>query len=73
MKREIPESVADAIRTIKSFCDSGQNKFNCDVCPFNVPYDSRHSDTFCLFNKTCPSCWNVDEEKHYYIEYGEKE
>ena len=67
MKREISESVADAIGTIKSFCD-GQLNYNCDGCPFY--YSTTNIESSCLFNRVCPSCWNINEEKHYYIEYG---
>lgn len=66
MKREIPESVANAIKTIKSFCDDGLYR-TCDGCPFFVS-----GEAFCLFNRNCPACWNVDEEKHYYIECDER-
>ena len=71
MKREIPESVADAINTINSFCEDLYK--NCDGCPFWIPYDKRNDDyNFCLFNKSIPAHWNVGEEKHYYIEYEER-
>lgn len=66
MKIEIPENVAKAINTIRSFCGDGLYK-NCDGCPFCIP-----NDTFCLFTKVYPAYWNVNEEKHYYIEYNRK-
>ena len=69
MKREIPESVANAIRTIQSFCDEQLYNNNCDECPF---YVKTKNDSFCLFNKVFPGCWNVEDEKHYYIEYDER-
>lgn len=68
MKREIPESIADAINTINSFCEDKYK--NCDGCPFWIAYDY----DFCLFNKSIPAHWNVSTETHYYIEYnGRKE
>lgn len=72
MKREIPESVAKAINEIQSFC-KGHINCDCDECPFWIPYDARDSDyCFCLFNKYCPTRWNINEEKHYYVEYSER-
>lgn len=65
MKKEIPENVANAINTIKSFCDEGLSN-TCHDCPFFM------NGASCLFNRVCPACWNVNDEKHYYIEYDER-
>lgn len=67
MKKEIDENIANALRTIKSACNSKIDN-NCEKCPFRI---NTIDKSFCYFINILPCCWNIQEEKKYTLEYKE--
>lgn len=67
MRRDIPEYVAKAIKTLGDYCLSK----DCNFCPFCVPEHIETNTSRCAFHQGNPSTWNIHHT--YYIEWSDKD